>query len=86
MNSPSRVLSLSGCRHSHGHPFRGMRRTGFWGAEALVFRCDHCRESYLAQRCIGRNKHGTRCRQPAEIGHDACRFHRGARVGVEAGA
>jgi len=62
--------SVSGCRHTPGHPLRGTRKVGVDAdPNLLVFACDACGQRFRVARCAATSaKSGTRCRAAAVPG------------------
>ena len=72
----SLIPSPVACRHSGRTPFRGMRRAGFIGDEAVVFACPVCGAEWVGTRCVAvSGKTGGRCRNVARVGGDTCTQH-----------
>lgn len=69
--------SVSGCRHTPGHPLRGTRKVGVDAdPNLLVFACDACGQRFRVARCAATSaKSGTRCRAAAVPGRQTCRVH-----------
>ncbi len=71
------ATSSSGHRHEPDLGYRGMKRVGD-SDHAVYYACLDCNTTYVADRCIGRNKDQSHCRRATVPTSNYCYRHRGS--------